>query len=105
MKHFSQLRQEIRFGMRIMYIKFCGNSYAGNWELVKLIVGTKFRRSHVSLRSQAEWLCSSSLCYGSFCTKTDTGDKIKYSRIPKNTETQQENTKENTKKTTEINWD
>ena len=40
-----------------------------------------------------------------FCTKTGTGDKIKYSRIPKNTETQQENTKENTKKTTEINWD
>ena len=41
-----------------------------------------------------------------FCTKTDTGDKIKYSRIPKNTQqTKQENTKENTKKTTEINWD
>ena len=45
------------------------------------------------------------LCYDNFCTKTDTGDKIKYSRIPKNAETQQENTKENTKKTTEINWD
>ena len=44
------------------------------------------------------------LCYDNFYTKTDTGDKIKYSRIPKNTETQ-ENTKENTKKTTEINWD
>ena len=42
------------------------------------------------------WLCSSSLCYDNFCTKTDTGDKIKYSRIPKNTLTQQENTKENT---------
>ena len=40
-----------------------------------------------------------------FCTKTDTGDKIKYSRIPKNTEAQQENTKENTRKTTERNWD
>ena len=40
-----------------------------------------------------------------FCTKTDAGDKVKYSRIPKNTETQQENTKENTKKTTERNWD
>ena len=37
--------------------------------------------------------------------KTDTGDKIKFSRIPKNTEIQQENTKENTKKTTEINRD
>ena len=48
------------------------------------------------------WLCSSSLPYDNFCT-TDTGDKIKYSSIPKNTETQQENTKENTKKTTEIN--
>ena len=35
-------------------------------------------------------------------TKTYTGDKIKHSRIPKNTETQQENTKENTKKTTKI---
>ena len=33
------------------------------------------------------------------------GDKIKYNRLPKNTETQQENTKENSKKTTEINWD
>ena len=41
---------------------------------------------------------SSSLCYDNLCT-------IKYSRIPKNTETQQENTKENTKKTTETNWD
>ena len=30
-----------------------------------------------------------------------TRGKIKYSRIPKNTETQQENTK----KTTKINWD
>ena len=45
------------------------------------------------------------LSYDNMCTKTDTGDKIKYSRIPKNTETQQENAKENTKKTTEINWD
>ena len=33
--------------------------------------------------------------------KTDTGDKIKFCRIPKNTEIQQENTKKNTKKTTE----
>ena len=33
-----------------------------------------------------------------------TGDKIKYSRIPKNTETQ-ENTKENTKNTTGISGD
>ena len=53
----------------------------------------------------SQWLFSSSLCYDNFCTKTDTGEKIKYSRIPKNTETQQKNTKENTKKTTEINWD
>ena len=43
------------------------------------------------------------LCYDNFCTKTDPGDKIKYSKIPKNTEIQQENTKEDTKKTTEIN--
>ena len=33
----------------------------------------------------------------SFYTKTDTSDEIKYSSIPKNTQTQQENTKENTK--------
>ena len=44
------------------------------------------------------------ICYDNFRTKTDAGDKIKYSRIPKNTETQHEYTKENTKKTTEINW-
>ena len=31
----------------------CRFSYAGNWELVKSIVGTKFRRSHVCLHSQA----------------------------------------------------
>ena len=30
---------------------------------------------------------------------------MKYSRISKNTEAQQENTKENTKKATKINWD
>ena len=43
------------------------------------------------------------LCCDNFCTKTDPGDKIKYSKIPKNTEIQQENTNEDTKKTTEIN--
>ena len=53
----------------------------------------------------SKWLCSTSLCYDNFCTKTDTGDKINYCRISKNTETQQENTKENTNKTTETNWD
>ena len=36
---------------------------------------------------------------------SDTGDKIKYGRFPKNIETQQQNTKENTKKTTEMNRD
>ena len=41
------------------------------------------------------------LCYDNFCTKTDTSDKIKYNRLSKNTEAQQGNTKENTKKTTE----
>ena len=51
------------------------------------------------------WLYSFSSYYDNFCTKTDTGDKINYIRIPKNKETQQENTKKNTKKTTEINWD
>ena len=28
-------------------------TYAGNWELVKSIVGTKFLKSHICLRSQA----------------------------------------------------
>ena len=32
---------------------YCCFSYADNWELVKPIVGAKFRRSHVCLHSQA----------------------------------------------------
>ena len=51
----------------------------------------------------SQWLYSSLPCYDNFCLETDTGDKIKYNRRSKNTDTQQENTKENTKKTTEIN--
>ena len=50
----------------------------------------------------SKWLCSSSLYYDNFCAKTDTGDKIKYSRIRKNKKTQQENAKKNTPKTNEI---
>ena len=38
------------------------------------------------------------ILYNDFCAKIDASDKIKYSRIPKNTETLQENTKEHTKK-------
>ena len=57
------------------------------------------------LKREIGYGSSSPLYYDNFCTKTDTGDKIKYSRIPKNTETQQENAKENTKMTTERNWD
>ena len=45
-----------------------------------------------------KWFCSSLLYYDNFCTKADTGDKIKYCRLPKNTQTQQENTKGNTSK-------
>ena len=30
----------------------CPFSYAGNWELVKSIVGTKLKRGHVCLHSQ-----------------------------------------------------
>ena len=45
--------------------------------------------------------CSPLLRYDNFCTKSD---KVKYTEN-KQTQTQQENTKENTKKTTEINWD
>ena len=41
-----------------------------------------------------KWLCSSSLCYNNLYTKADTGNKIKYYKLP--TETRQENTKENT---------
>ena len=33
--------------------EYCRFSHAGNWELVKLIVRTNFRRSHVCLHSQA----------------------------------------------------
>ena len=85
----------------------CRFWYTGNWELVKSIMGTKFRRSLVCSHSQAEnricqlvawlvaWLCSSLFCYNNFFTKTDTVHKIKYCRLPKNTETQQDNTKEN----------
>ena len=42
--------------LKMTYINiylYCRFSYAGNWELVKSIVGTKFRRSHVCLHSQA----------------------------------------------------
>ena len=49
-----------------------------------------------------KWFWSSSLCYDNFCTKTDISNKIKYYRFPKNTETQQENIQDNTKKTTKI---
>ena len=49
------------------------------------------------------------LCIIDFCTKTDTGDKIKYYRLYKNTFRQQENSptdyKEYQLKTTGINWD
>ena len=85
----------------------------GKLGISKIHCGTKFRRSHFCLHSPAGnrlWQlanCSALLRYAkiiSAATKNDTGDKIKYSRISKNTETQQENTKENIRKTTEINW-
>ena len=87
---------------------YCRFSYAGNRELAKSILGTKSRRSRVCLHPQARnrlWQLMVLLFFVNVYTKTDTGDKIKYRRIPKNTETQQENTKENTIKTTEIDWD
>ena len=59
----------------------------------------------LELGNDSYWLCSCLLCYDNFCTKTDTGDKIKYSRIPKNVEIKQEFSRENTKKITEIYWD
>ena len=59
----------------------------------------------LELGNDSYWLCSCLLCYDNFCTKTDTGDKIKYRRIPKNVEIKQEFSRENTKKITEIYWD
>ena len=59
----------------------------------------------LELGNDSYWLCSCLLCYDNFSTKTDTGDKIKYSRIPKNVEIKQEFSRENTKKITEIFWD
>ena len=47
-------RANFHFGyLKAARFKYCRFSYAGNWELVKSIVGTKFRRSHVSLHFQA----------------------------------------------------
>ena len=91
----------------------CRFSYAKNWELVKSIAGTNLEQAMFLYILKPEtgydsfWLCSSSLCYDkkSFLYKTDTGDTIKYSRIPKNTQAQQKNTNDNTKKTIKINWD
>ena len=48
-----------------------------------------------------KWLCSSSLSYKKFCTKTDTGDKIKYYRFSNN-KIHRENTKEKQLKLTGI---
>ena len=98
----------------------CVASYvnAGNWDLVKSIVGTKLRRSQVCLHSQtgdrlyqlAVWRLLTILIHFQNCNEmallffgilqeclyiTETGDKIKYCRLPKNTETQQENVKQN----------
>ena len=41
-----------------------------------------------------------SLCHDNFCTKANTGDKIKYTRLPRNRETKQQKTKENTTEVT-----
>ena len=93
---------------------YCCFSYAGKWELVKSIVGTKFRRRHVCLHSQAgnrlyqpvvRHLLSILIHFQNYneiallffgmlqylFTKTETGDKIKYCRLRNNTEIQQEN--------------
>ena len=42
-----------RFNFTLKQTFHCRFSYAGNWELVKSIMGTKFR-SHVCLHAQAE---------------------------------------------------
>ena len=57
MKKFSNTETELKKGFLIkkacICTAMCRFPYAGNWELVKLIVGTKFRRSHICLYSQA----------------------------------------------------
>ena len=72
--------------------------------------GDKFERSHVYLHIQAGNRLLVASCLASFFNlihfqnsnviflqKIDTADKMKYVRVPKNTEIQQENTKENTR--------
>ena len=90
---------------------YCRFSCAGNWELVKSIMGTKYRRSHVCLHSQAGnrlWRANSSALL--HCAMISSVQKLTQ-MIKSNTvvflriQRQQENTKENTKKTTETNWD
>lgn len=46
---------------------------------------------------------SSSLCYNNFCSKTGTGDKIKYYRLPNNPNSQNEYQRILMK--TGINWE
>ena len=49
---YQQARVAIIYGDFLFY---CCFSYAGNWELVKSIVGTKFRRSHACLHYILKW--------------------------------------------------
>ena len=39
---------------KVRLMGYCRFSYAGNWVIVKSIVGTKYRRSHICLNSQAK---------------------------------------------------
>ena len=50
---FCLIFRQIQPGVAYGTVAYCRFSYAGNWKLVKSIVGTKFRRSHVCLRFQA----------------------------------------------------
>ena len=50
---FCLIFRQIQPGVAYGTVAYCRFSYAGNWKLVKSIVGTKFWRSHVCLRFQA----------------------------------------------------
>ena len=104
---------------KVRLMGYCRFSYAGNWVIVKSIVGTKYRRSHICLNSQAKnrlyqlviWhlllilihfrncnemaLLLFFMLYNKFSTKTETGDKSKYYRLPRSKEAEQQSTKKN----------
>ena len=51
--HKTGKNPNVKKNMHDRFYHNCRFSYAGNWELVKSIVGSNFRRSHMCLQSQA----------------------------------------------------